>query len=74
MMPRRLTRNFFWIMIMRLITNIETFYLKPSCEKIKFIINKLERNRDVNAYILSFRSLIPKHAHVNMITARPKTR
>ena len=34
-----------------LITNIKTFYLKPGCEKIKFITNKHEGNRDVNACI-----------------------
>ena len=36
---------------MRLITTIKTFKLKPCLEKIKFIINKLEGNCDVNACI-----------------------
>ena len=31
--------------------NIKTFYLKPGHEKTKFIINKLEGNRDINACI-----------------------
>ena len=35
--------------LVQLITTIKTFYLKPCHEKIKFIINKLEGNLDVNA-------------------------
>ena len=40
-----------FIIKMRLLTNINFFYLKLGREKIKFIINKLEGNRDVNVCI-----------------------
>ena len=63
----------FFIIKMQLITNKIPFYFKPCREKIKFIIN-LKKIAVLMLVFLPFRSLNPKHAHANMIAARPQAR